>query len=126
LLFAATGRAGQGLVLASPSGATSAEILVSELGELSYALSFQGHRVVESSPLGITFEGVNFGTDLRVDSVTRAEITDIFPVMGGFSTATQRAGEVKVALIHRTSGHRMRLEARAYDDGFAYRYAMER
>jgi alpha-glucosidase len=126
LLFAATGRAGQALVLASPSGATRAEILVSDLGALSYAVSFQGHPVVEPSPLGITFEGVNFGTDLRVDSVTRAEVTDIFPVMGGFSTATQRAGEVKVALIHRASGQRMRLEARAYEDGFAYRYVMER
>jgi len=135
LLAAFTARAQTGPVaLQSPNGAL--EISIATLrdqspqaagGQLAYRVAFRGQPVLDWSNLGLAIEGSPaLGTAVRIES-SQASSQD--------ETWTSVAGKAKLIRNHynavtvqtvetAANGRRLVVEARAYDDGVAFRYAV--
>jgi alpha-glucosidase len=93
----------------------------------TYAVAFHGHAVIDTSPLGLAFEGYKkLGPDTAVTSTTRASADTRYRLLAGkTSTARDHYNELTLGLTE-TGGARRRLEIvfRAYDDGVAFRYRL--
>jgi alpha-glucosidase len=93
----------------------------------TYAIAFHGHPVIDTSPLGLAFEGYKkLGPDTAVTSTTRASADTRYRLLAGkTSTARDHYNELTLGLTE-TGGARRRLEIvfRAYDDGVAFRYRL--
>lgn len=109
------------LTVASPDGSVQL-LLFQDGGRLEYAVTFQGKPVVERSALGITVDGMNLGDGVRLENVERYETDESYDWYGKHATAVDRSKGVRVALQHERSRTDYRLEARAYDDGVAFRH----
>ncbi|MHC4740415.1 MAG: glycoside hydrolase family 97 protein [Planctomycetota bacterium] len=91
-------------------------------GRLQYELSYRGDIVVEKSPLGITFDNVNLGRDVAIGSTDEYRNDSKYPWRGVHSQAIDRHNGVRITLMSRKSRTRPQLEARCFNDGFAFRY----
>jgi alpha-glucosidase len=93
----------------------------------TYAVAFHGHAVIDTSPLGLAFEGYKkLGPDTAVTSTTRASVDTRYRLLAGkTSVARDHYNELTLGLTE-TGGARRRLEIvfRAYDDGVAFRYRL--
>ncbi|HEY0828364.1 MAG TPA: glycoside hydrolase family 97 N-terminal domain-containing protein, partial [Bacilli bacterium] len=110
------------LQLKSPKGCLEAEICMSDTGVLSYTVRVEGATAVEPSEMGITVDGVFLGKDVLIGEASYIFIQDSYPARGGHKLAVNEYNEMTVAVNHSSSGVVWTLCARAYDDGFAYRY----
>lgn len=108
----------------SPSGHLSGTVGTDARGRLQFAVEDGGRTIVETSELGISVEGVDLGDGVRIDAVKRESIDETYPTRGRHPVAVNRCNAVTVELTHEASGQRLAVEARAYDDGFAYRYVV--
>ena len=109
--------------LISPGGSIRAGIFVRPDGLLYWQVTAGGKPVIESSRLGITIDGVDLGQGARIQSVDRETIDRTYAYRGGKSTAVDRAN---LARLHLLSGATSWIvEARAGEDGFAFRYRVE-
>jgi alpha-glucosidase len=103
------------LALASPGGQVEFKLVRLEGGRLGYAATLGGRAVIEPCALGIVVDGVNFGEGAEAGKPVRYQVRQTYPWHGVHATATDRANGVKIPLKKFT------LEARAYDDGIAFR-----
>jgi alpha-glucosidase len=120
------------VVLQSPNGAL--EISVATVrgqavqmagGQLAYRVSFRGQPVLEWSNLGLAIEGAPaLGPAVRIDSSQPSSQDETWtPVQGKASPIRNRYNAVTVQTVETAAGgRRLVLEARAYDDGVAFRY----
>jgi alpha-glucosidase len=113
------------VTLTSPSGNVSATISVDGTARLQYALNRQGGTVLEPSPLGITVDGVDLGTEVSEISATPPEeVNRTYDFRGVKPTATDHYNKVTLT-VSRSGGigdASFIMHWRAYDDGVAYRY----
>ncbi|AQQ10032.1 Retaining alpha-galactosidase precursor [Sedimentisphaera cyanobacteriorum] len=109
--------------ISGPSGAVSAEIGVGESG-LYYSAEFNGITAVENSDMGIEIDGIDYSgqNTLKAEQIETYSIDQAYPFRGGKSVAHNFCSGIKIPLDNQTSGQRWIVEARAYDDGFAFRY----
>lgn len=113
-------------VVASPGGKT--EIRISdETGQANFALKFKGETLVTPSPLGLVLDkGGQLSRNLKiVDARTRSVDQTYDLVVGKARTVRDRFTETTVEFLE-TGGlqRRLRVIARAYDDGVAFRYVL--
>ena len=120
--------------LKSPNGALAISIATlrgqspqAAGGQLAYRVTFRGQPVIEWSNLGLLIEGSPaLGSAARIES-SQASTQD--------ETWTSVAGKAKLIRNHYNavtvqtvetgaSGRRLVMEARAYDDGVAFRYVV--
>jgi hypothetical protein len=110
----------------SPSAQISATITLDSSGKPSYVVNRAGGAaVIQLSPLGVTMAGAggNFTSALQFVSQSTRAIDETFSLISG-KAATSRNRATETTLTFRNSaGRSMQVIARAYDDGFAYRYA---
>ncbi|MBC8102406.1 MAG: glycoside hydrolase family 97 catalytic domain-containing protein [Cytophagales bacterium] len=104
------------------SSGVEAQIRVDETGQLRCAVRFNGQEAVRPSPLGITIDGVDLGRDSVPGEPIWGERDETYPVRGVHALARDRCRTLTLPLTHRPSGRAWTLEARAFSDGFAYRY----
>ncbi|MCU0959177.1 MAG: glycoside hydrolase family 97 protein [Pirellulaceae bacterium] len=123
MLLALTGptRAGT-LQLDSPSGTLRAEVWCAADGRLSWSLQRLGRRVFDASPLGITVDGVDLGREVTLGDATSTLIHETFVTRGVKPQGTNHCRAYRVPVRHAASGVDWILEARLFDDGFAWRY----
>ncbi len=107
--------------LASPNGHVQFR-LVQEGGRLSYSVTFNTQSVIETSPLGIVVDGVNLAQGVQVGKTDRYRLNETYPWRGVHSTAVNRCHGAVFHIRHLKTGVAYRVEARAYDDGVAFRY----
>ncbi|MBD2847591.1 glycoside hydrolase family 97 catalytic domain-containing protein [Paenibacillus sp. IB182496] len=107
----------------SPSGRVEARIMLAG-GELAYEVDYQGRPAVERSPLGLTADGIAFGRDVKCWHEARGVVRDRFAVRGGHAEAQRHGHTLTISLTHTHTGRAFTLEARVYDDGFAWRYVL--
>ncbi len=110
--------------LTSPSGNVRAVFSVSADGHLQYAASRDGKAVLENSALGVTVDGVDLGGD--VASLTAGQPSTVhktYAYRGVKPRATDRYTQITLTAKPKGAGDStLKIVARAYDDGVAYRY----
>jgi len=120
--------------LSSPSGELEIAFLTvqkgaaaPEGGQLAYEVSFRGQLVIARSNLGLQLEGRPLlGSAVRIVSAERGSADETYTVVHGKSNPVRnRYNRLKLELEETTGGgRRLILEARAYDEGVAFRYVV--
>lgn len=123
LLLAGAAAASDALVLTSPGGQVRFRILL-EQDRLSYDVTLSGKPVLDPSPLGIVVDGVNLAEGVRAGGTERYQTNQTYPMYGVHSIAVDRSNGARLALTHVKSGAAFSIEARAYDNGVAFRYVV--
>jgi alpha-glucosidase len=135
LLAVVTARAQTGTVaLKSPNGAL--EISIATLrekapqaagGRLAYRVAFRGQTVLDWSNLGLVVEGAPaLGPALRIESSQASSQDETWNTVQGKSKSVHNHyNAVTVQTVETgAGGRRLVVEARAYDDGVAFRYVV--
>src|SRR5271157_5589189 len=132
-LLAAAAQTGP-VVLTSPDGAL--EISVATVrgqavqaagGQLAYRVAFRGRPVLQWSNLGLILEGSPaLGPAVRIESSQPSSQDETWtPVAGKANPIRNHYNAVAVQTVETaTNGRRLVMEARAYDDGVAFRYVV--
>jgi alpha-glucosidase len=107
----------------SPDGNVVFELLGAP-GRLQYQVRFRGRFALEPSPLGITVDGVDLSDGSEASKVERYRLNERYAWRGNHSTAINRCNGAKFAFKHLKSGTNFTLEARAFDDGAAFRFVV--
>ena len=108
------------IVLHSPSGAVTARLGTTVGGGLYYELDWNGKPLAGRSLMGVVVDGHDYGGTGTLVSPQFSEINEIYSVPGVKNTSTNHAAVVSTVLSE--SGRAVAtIEARAYDDGFAWR-----
>ena len=123
------------VVLKSPNGALEISIATlrgqsvqPEGGQLAYRVTFRGQPVLEWSNLGFIMEGSpSLGPAVRVDSSQASSQDETWNAVAGKANPIRnRYNAVTVQTVETAAaaGRRLVIEARAYDDGVAFRYVV--
>ena len=120
------------VVVQSPNGALELSIatlrgqsLQASGGQLAYRVAFRGKPVLEWSNLGLAIEGAPvLGAAVRVESSKNSAGDETWNSVAGKSNPIRdHYNAVSVQTVETTAaGRRLTIEARAYDDGVAFRY----
>jgi alpha-glucosidase len=102
----------------SPNG--RAVITVTDVGGLSYSVSFEGREIVGKSRFGIIADDVDFGADAELGKSSSRKIHETYPMFGGHSQAINDCLETTVTVLN-SLGEQYELDVRAYNDGVALR-----
>jgi alpha-glucosidase len=108
--------------LRSPGGNVELRILKFDGGRLGYSAALDGKRVIESSAAGIVVDGVNLADGVEFGKPQRYRTNETYPWYGVHSVARDRSNGFKLPLKHVRTGTAYTVEARAYDDGVAFRF----
>jgi alpha-glucosidase len=110
--------------LASPGNAVSADIFIDAQRGLSYTTYWKGKLLAASAHMGLRLEIAGqkheLGSHPVFDKMERGAIDEQYPFLGAKSHAINHANTVTIG-ARETDGTRYFIEARAYDDGFAWR-----
>lgn len=112
--------------LQSPDGAVSIAFDAPG-GRLSYRVAFRGRTVVEWSPLGLAVEGAPaMGSTVRIEKAARSSQDETWTMRTGKSSSIRNHYKALVLETVETgaAARRLMVEARAYDDGVAFRYVV--
>jgi alpha-glucosidase len=98
-------------------------------GQITYRVSYNGHPVLLSSRLGLELQGQPaLGTAVRIVSADRTEQDETYRlVVGKNNPVRDHYNALRLNLQETTMSNRnLAIEARAYDDGVAFRYVVPR
>jgi alpha-glucosidase len=113
--------AAEDIQLAGPSG--KVQLNIARAGaNLQYSVTFRDKPVIEASALGITVDGTDLSKGVEVRGVERYQRNESYPWYGAHSTATDRCNGARIRVVHLGSGTEYQIDARAYDDGVAFRH----
>src|SRR5262249_8454327 len=108
--------------LTSPSGAVALEVSREGGGPLTYTVLMGRDVVVEPSRLGVVVDAKNLADDVNVDRTQPYSVDEKYPGSGVHETAGNRCRGARIALTHKATRTAWPLDARACDDGVAFRY----
>jgi alpha-glucosidase len=112
--------------LTSPDGNLKFEINAPS-GQLSYSVSFQGKAVVEQSALRLQLQDQRpLGNDMTIASQTPSQGVDEYKLLAGKRSEVHDRYNALSINAEETGprGRRLQIEARAYNDGIAFRYVI--
>jgi alpha-glucosidase len=98
-------------------------------GQLAYRVDFRGQPVILWSNLGLLLEGSPaLGPSVRIESSQASTQDETWaPVQGKANPIRNHYNAISVQTVETAAnGRRMIIEARAYDDGVAFRYVVPR
>lgn len=109
------------VTLSSPNGAVQARIEPDPEHGLSYRVVWRGQPVGAAAHMGLRLDqGVELGAHATAGKPSFGEVNEQYPFLGAKAVATNHARTVSIPVMER-DGTRFVVEARAYDDGFAWR-----
>ena len=111
----------ESIKLVSPNGSVRLEILWRDQAQLRYQVKLNNKPVIETSLMGISIDGANLGQPIEVGKVERYGVNGKYPWRGVHSTAINQANGAKISVTHKASKTRYTVEARAFNDGIAFR-----
>ena len=112
------------VAVVSPDRRVRMEILGRGGPRLGFRVTLGGAPVVETSPLGIVVDGVDLCEGAELGRVETYRVREKYPTRGVRSEALDHCHGVRVAVRHAASRTAYTLEARAYDDGVAFRFVV--
>ena len=123
LALAATGAQAADVLLASPNGRITLRI-ADDAG--SFSITRLGEAVIAASPLGLDLDGQPPLGALTLESRQDSREDRVIPLVAT-KAATARDHYLGTTLAFREAGggRRLFIDARAYDDGVAFRYRLE-
>jgi alpha-glucosidase len=98
-----------------------------DAGKLVYSVAFKGKQILDPSALGLELEGRPLlGADVRIVGSAAGQGIDDYSLIGGkTSKVHDEYKSLTVQLREEAGAHRtFAIEARAYDDGVAFRYVL--
>ena len=107
--------------IASPAGNVTASFFT-ENSRLQYSLTLNGRPVLLPSPLGIVIDGNDLGENVSITSTTADTFHETYPTRGVHAIAVNHYNQLNIELKNSNAARPWTLQARAYDDGLAYRY----
>lgn len=116
-----------GVDVLSPDRQLRLAISANPTGPVCYQVEFRGKPVIQTSALGLELEGAPvLGDNMRVVSAERSSADQTYNVVSGKSNPVREHYNSVLAKMQETtrSGRRLWVEARAYDDGVAFRYVV--
>ena len=108
--------------LISPNGAVSFDLDRADSGALTYAVSLDRHPVVTPSAIGIVVDGRKLGERVEVGKAEAYAIDESYPWRGVHTPAVARCRGARIALTDIATRTGWSIDARACDDGAAFRY----
>lgn len=108
--------------LESPSGTVRAEVWCAPDGRLSWSLDRAGVRVFDASPMGITLDSVDLGQGVTLANAESTVLNETFITRGVKPQGVNHCRAYCIPVRHDGSHTDWILEARLFDDGFAWRY----
>ncbi len=106
--------------VASPDGAVRCNVTPG--GErLTFAITFRGKPVIESSPLLMTLNGVEITAAARLGKVEVYRVDESYTTRGIHAGAVNHCNGTRMSFEHSESNTGYTLDVRAYNDGVAYR-----
>lgn len=121
MLLVPVSRAGAQVTLASPDGRLRATIADSG-GQLQYQLQWRDATVLATSPLGVIVDGREWGKDATLGQCVTGVIDETYATRGVHAQARNHCNTVAIAISQGSGKPSWTLEARAFNDGFAWRY----
>ncbi|HLP77073.1 MAG TPA: glycoside hydrolase family 97 catalytic domain-containing protein, partial [Candidatus Paceibacterota bacterium] len=97
-----------------------AVVTVTDVGGLSYSVTFDGREVVGKSRFGIISDGADLGADAKLGKTSSHKIRENYSILGGHAKALDYCRETTIA-IRSAGGEAYELDVRAYNDGVALR-----
>ncbi len=110
------------VVVTSPDAGVQFILSQSPDGSPQYAVKFHRKPVIETSPIGITVNGVNLAKGTEIGKTESYSVSESYPWYGPHSTAKDNCNGLRVGATHRQSGAAYVVEIRAYNDGVAFRH----
>ena len=113
----------------SPDGLLRLVFTTDSGGQLDYQVTYRGKPVTGRSRLGLDFENqTTLGANVRIVSAKRGSVDQTYRVVHGKSNPVRdRHNSIRVDLVEQSGLKRsLALEARAYNDGVAFRYVVPR
>ncbi|HEY2468149.1 MAG TPA: glycoside hydrolase family 97 catalytic domain-containing protein [Terracidiphilus sp.] len=98
--------------------------LSTESGQLKYQVSFNGHSVLEKAPLDIRAVGDATTSALHFGSAGNYQIDDSYPWYGVHASAQESGTGIRVPLLRANGEEAFDLDARAYNNGIAFRFTL--
>jgi alpha-glucosidase len=111
-----------GVSVASPDGKARFQILPPQQAQPGYRVTFKNQPVIQTMALGIVIDGVDLAQGAKVERVERYRLNERYAWRGVHSEAVNRCNGAKLSLKHAQSGVGFTLEARAFNDGIAFRF----
>jgi alpha-glucosidase len=108
------------IVVQSPDGLIRGFLQTSTSGTLQYQIEWNGETFAAPGSIGLIVDGHHYGEAASLGTPEYTRIDETYPIIGIKDSALNRGEEVKVPF----SEHGQwvgSIEARAYDDGFAWR-----
>ncbi len=113
--------------LRSPTGIITAQFAITnDEDRLTVAVYREGQPITDISELGITVDGIDLGRNVTLLNGDAVQVTydESYETRGVHALARNYYCTITLALLHQPSGQRYEVDARTYDDGFAYRYRL--
>jgi alpha-glucosidase len=104
----------------SPDGLVGLTVFLRE-GRPHFSVSFKKQQVVVPSPLGFSLDGTDITQGVALGEVKTYRVKETYPWRGVHSRAVNHCNGATVALRHARSKTAYTLEARAFNDGVAFR-----
>jgi len=124
LVFTGGGCTSESIELKSPDGKVAANISINGSGRLNYNVFRQATVIIEDSPMGITVEGTDLGEAVTLGKAKHHTVNERYPWRGVKSQAVNHYKGITLPITHNKTGLTWTLEARIFNDGFAYRYVI--
>jgi alpha-glucosidase len=123
LCMCEVGLASDEIKIVSSDGNAQCVILLQE-GRLKHAVTFGNKPVVETSPMGITVDGVDLAEGVEASKVDRYEVKETYPWRGVHSQAVNHCNGATISLKHAKSSTGYNMEVRSFNDGVGFRYVV--
>jgi alpha-glucosidase len=99
-------------------------------GRLQYALTYKGTPIVDASALGLDLDGkLPLGENVTIANAKASNGTDDYPLLFGKTSHVHDSYNALAVTVRESEGkggggRRMTVEARAYNNGIAFRYLL--
>ncbi len=106
--------------LASPNKKINVRILNQE--KISYSVTYDGHTVINASPLGIQLDDQHFGEGLKLLGRKEVSVKEDYKLLIGKRLQANNTGNELMLAFENPNKEKIRIIFRAYNDGIAFRY----
>lgn len=116
------------LAVSSPDGKLSIQVTGDEQGRLSYRITGNGNALFQASAMGVngTDPAFTFTEKLTLVDASVTAIDETYSLPTGKTSLYHNRCNEKRFRFRNTAGNVLQLECRAYNDGIAFRYVIEK
>jgi alpha-glucosidase len=108
----------------SPNGTIRLRVFTDEAARLRYEVTFKGKPVIEASPLGMSVDGQNLSEGVTLGEPDRYKTDEAYDWRGVHARAVDKSNGARITVTHQKTGAQYTVEARAADDGVAFRHVV--